>query len=79
MCQSKNTRSKTFRLVANFILKTNSTLKAKAIPVTGRGGPYGCEILRLSHFLENRFTDGGEVVGRPLLPGRFLVLISIRG
>jgi hypothetical protein len=34
---------------------------AKDIPVTGRGGPYGCEILRLPNFLENRLTDGGEV------------------
>jgi hypothetical protein len=36
--------------------------KGKAIPVTGRGGPYGCEISRLSHFLDNRLTDGGEFV-----------------
>jgi hypothetical protein len=33
----------------------------KAIPVTGRGGPYGCETSRLPHFLDNRITDGGEV------------------
>jgi hypothetical protein len=25
--------------------------KGKAIPVTGRGGPQGCETLRLPHFL----------------------------
>jgi hypothetical protein len=52
----------------------------KAIPVTGREG---CETSRLSHFLDNRLTDGGEVVSvtrRPPSPlGRFLVLISIRG
>jgi hypothetical protein len=36
--------------------------KCKAIPVTGRGGPYGCEMPRLLHFLDNRLTDGGEVV-----------------
>jgi hypothetical protein len=38
-------------------------------PVTGREGPYGCERLRLSHFLDNRLTDGGKVVSltrRPL-------------
>jgi hypothetical protein len=34
----------------------------KAIPVTGRGGRYGCEKLRLSNFLDNRLTDGGEAV-----------------
>jgi hypothetical protein len=36
--------------------------KGKAIAVTGRGGPYGCETSRLPHFLYNRLTDGGEVV-----------------
>jgi hypothetical protein len=34
----------------------------KAIPVTGHGGPYGCEKSRLPHFLDNRLTDGGEAV-----------------
>jgi hypothetical protein len=36
--------------------------KGKAIPVTGREGPYGCETSRLSHFLDNLPTDSGEVV-----------------
>jgi hypothetical protein len=36
--------------------------QGKAIPVTGRGGPQGCETLRLPHFLHNRLTDGGEVL-----------------
>jgi hypothetical protein len=31
--------------------------KGKAIPVTDRGGPQGCETSRLPHFL-----DGGEDV-----------------
>jgi hypothetical protein len=38
------------------------------MPVTGREGPQGCEMLRIPHCLENR-TDGGEVVSlthRPL-------------
>jgi hypothetical protein len=29
--------------------------KGKDIPVTGRAGTYGCENLRLSHFLDNWF------------------------
>jgi hypothetical protein len=44
----------------------------KAIPVTGRGGPYGCETSRFPHLLDNRLTDGGEVVSltrqTPLYP-----------
>jgi hypothetical protein len=33
-----------------------------AIPVTGCGGPQGCEMSRLPHFLDSWLTDGGEVV-----------------
>jgi hypothetical protein len=36
----------------------------KAITVTGRRCPQVCETSRLSHFLENRLTDGGEAVSR---------------
>jgi hypothetical protein len=36
--------------------------KGRTIPVTCRGGPYGCEKSRLPHFLDSRFTNGGEVV-----------------
>jgi hypothetical protein len=39
-----------------------SSSKNKTIPVTDLGGPYGCETSRLLHFLDNRLTDGGEVV-----------------
>jgi hypothetical protein len=57
--------------------------KVKAVPVTGRGDPYGCETSMLPHFLDIRLTDGGEVVSftfrQPFTPGRFPVLISVRG
>jgi hypothetical protein len=36
--------------------------KGKAIPVTGHGGPKGCETSRFPHYLDNRLTDGGKVV-----------------
>jgi hypothetical protein len=36
--------------------------KGKAIPVTGRGGQYDCEMSRLPYSLDNRLTDGGEIV-----------------
>jgi hypothetical protein len=34
--------------------------KSKAIPVTGRGGLWGYEMLRISQFLDNRLTGGIE-------------------
>jgi hypothetical protein len=34
-----------------------------AIPVTGRGGLYGCETSRLPYSPDNRLRDGGKVVG----------------
>jgi hypothetical protein len=51
-----------------------------------RGGLYGCEMLRITHCLDNRLTNGGEVVSpthRPLYIPRtiiflLLVLISVR-
>jgi hypothetical protein len=35
--------------------------KGKAILLTGRGGPYGCETLKLPHFLD-RLTESGKRV-----------------
>jgi hypothetical protein len=49
-------------------------------------GLWVCETSRLPRFLNNRLTDGGKVVRltrrppfHPPPPGRFLVLISVRG
>jgi hypothetical protein len=42
--------------------------KGKAIPVKGREVPYGFETSRLPHFLDNRFTDGIEVVSLTCRP-----------
>jgi hypothetical protein len=49
--------------------------KGKDIPVTGHGGPSGCERLRLPHYLDKRQLDGGKVVSptrRPHFTPRFL-------
>jgi hypothetical protein len=35
---------------------------SKAIPITGLGGLWGCEMLRIPHCLDDRQTDGGKVV-----------------
>jgi hypothetical protein len=52
----------------------------KAITITGRGGLYGCEMLRIPHCLENRMTDGvnfsGLCVGRALISGLFCLSCS---
>jgi hypothetical protein len=40
--------------------------ESKAIPVTGRGGLFGCETSRLSHFPDNRVTEGGTIVSLTL-------------
>jgi hypothetical protein len=34
----------------------------KVIPVTSRGGLYGCEMLRILYCVDNRLADGGESV-----------------
>jgi hypothetical protein len=44
------------------------TKKGKAIPVTGREGPSGCETSRLLYFLDNRLTDGGKVFSHTRRP-----------
>jgi hypothetical protein len=46
----------------SFQLSDLKSKKGKAIPVTDRGGPEGCEWSRLPHFLESRLTDDGDVV-----------------
>jgi hypothetical protein len=37
-------------------------IKSEAISVTKRRGLQGCESSRIPHFVDNRLTDGGEVV-----------------
>jgi hypothetical protein len=60
-------------------LGTSATI-CSTVPAPGKGK---CGTPRLSHFLDNRLTDGCEIFSLtrrpPLPPGRFLVLISVRG
>jgi hypothetical protein len=45
-----------------FTIFKNNSIKGKTIPVTGCEGPWGCETLRIPHFVDNRLTDAGEIV-----------------
>jgi hypothetical protein len=62
------------------------TSYAKTIPVTGLGGLWVCEMLRIPHCLDNRFTDAGKDVSPKHRPSStpqkqlflLLVFISVR-
>jgi hypothetical protein len=45
-----------------YFLFSVDKVRGKTIPVTDLGGPWGFELSRLTHFLDTRLTDGGEVV-----------------
>jgi hypothetical protein len=49
-------------MLVNRTIIISKAKKGEALPVTGREGPYGCEMSRIPHFLDNQLTDGGEVV-----------------
>jgi hypothetical protein len=53
-----------YRMVENRDLLNTKVFvcKSKAIHVTGRGGLQSCEMLRISHCLDNWLTDGGKTV-----------------
>jgi hypothetical protein len=46
----------------NHLENRNGLCKSKAIPITGRGVLQECEMLNISHCIDNRFRDGGKVV-----------------
>jgi hypothetical protein len=48
--------------------KKREKQNGKAIPITGCGGPQGCETLRLPHFQDSRLRDGSEFVSLTCQP-----------
>jgi hypothetical protein len=42
--------------------------KGKVIAVTGHEGPWGCEMLRLPHFLDTQLTDSNEIISLTFQP-----------
>jgi hypothetical protein len=59
--------------------------QSEVIPVRDSGGLLSSQMLRISHCLENRLTDGGEIgslTSRPRSTPQtkhFLVLVSVSG
>jgi hypothetical protein len=58
--------------------------QSEVIPVRGRGGLQGCDMLRVPHYVDTRLTDDGEFVCFARRPEStphkyFLVTISVRG
>jgi hypothetical protein len=47
--------------IGHGLLQSSPVKEGKAIPITGREGPQGCERSRPPHLLDSRLTDGGEV------------------
>jgi hypothetical protein len=58
--------------------------RSEAIPVTGHGSLWNCEMSGIPHCLDNRLIDGGYVVSLTRLPRstaqeQFIILFSVRG
>jgi hypothetical protein len=71
--------------IAYTVFRNSHIKEGKAISVIGHKGPSGFETSRFPHFVDNGLKNGGEVVrlmrrqAALYPPGRFLVLISVRG
>jgi hypothetical protein len=55
------TKAFSFHILFSSLFMKEAKKKKKAASVTGHGGPYCCEILRISHFLDNLLTDGAKI------------------
>jgi hypothetical protein len=71
-------------VVAYFILPIPLYVKSKAIPIVGHGGLWGCEMLRIPHYVGSQVAVSLSALhtGHALLPRNIfllLVLICVRG
>ena len=57
----RSTLTWSMRLLPSLLQITSWNNEVKIIPVTGLGGPWGCETLRVPHYLDNLLTDGKVV------------------
>jgi hypothetical protein len=53
---------KDYRESGNTLTTYETSKKSKAILVTGLGGPQGCEMSRIPHCLDNRYTVNCEIL-----------------
>jgi hypothetical protein len=74
-CQHPSHFVSSVSLLRNFNL--DSSRHITAIPKTGRGVLYGCEMLRIPHCLDSRLTVGGKVISLPLLPRIIIFLLLV--
>jgi hypothetical protein len=50
-----------------YIITVSLCKKGKAIPLAGHKGPWGSEMSRFQHFLDNRLTDGSTKIKHMLI------------
>jgi hypothetical protein len=66
--------------VCNSAFLITVKVKVKAIPVTGHGGLYSCEMSRIAHCLDSRLLGCQPCALAVLYPQKdLLVLISVTG
>jgi hypothetical protein len=68
MTHRAHTAHQATQTIKDAVHRMDTAQKSRALPVTGRGGPQGCEMSRTAHCLDSRLTDGGEVVSPTHLP-----------
>jgi hypothetical protein len=60
-CYTISDGLKVWQNLGDYLMDWCKSKKVQAVNVAGLGGLYGCEMLKLSHYLDIRLSDGGEV------------------